>query len=64
MNMLATQFLPTDNQLYCWHMLGIVARADGGQVIIDRDNAALLDKLGGYKFSYCPIYGGRLEVAE
>ena len=46
----------TDQEL-CWHMMGIVGRLDGGQTIIDRDNADLLDKMGGYKFSYCPICG-------
>ena len=41
----------------CWHMQGIVGRPDGGQTIIDRDNADLLDTMGGYKFNFCPICG-------
>jgi len=45
------------DQELCWHMMGIVGRPDGGQTIIDRDNADLLDTMGGYKFNFCPICG-------
>jgi hypothetical protein len=64
MNMIATNMVPNDEQLYCWHMVGIVSRPDGGQTILDRDNQDLLKKMGGYAFAYCPLCGGRLEVSE
>ena len=61
MNMIAHNIIPTDEQALCWHMMGVVARIDGGQTIIDRDNADLLKKMGGYQFNFCPICGARLE---
>ena len=58
MNMIATRLVPDTNG--CWHMLGIVAGAEGGSIVIDRDNRDILDKYGGYSFKFCPVCGQQL----
>ena len=62
MNMIATRLAPDANG--CWHMLGIVPGAEGGNIVIDRNNKELVDKYGGYSFTFCPICGQRLLVEK
>lgn len=58
MDMIATRLTPDQNG--CWHMLGIVAGAEGGSIVIDRDNKDVLENYGGYNFTFCPLCGERL----
>jgi hypothetical protein len=62
MNGMAATFVPSDEQVNCWHMAGIVPRPSGGGNIVDHNNTDLVDTLGGYRFNFCPLCGARLEV--
>jgi hypothetical protein len=64
MNMIAENLVPNDEQLYCYHIVGMVTGADGRIVLINRDNADLLKSCRGYYYQYCPLCGGRLEELQ
>lgn len=61
MNMIATNMLPTDEQLHCVHIVGFTRTVESGTVVVNQYDADLLDKFGGIQFSYCPICGIRFE---
>ena len=61
MNQLANNLLPNDEQLRCYHMVGISHDRAGNPVILNMGDEDLIKTLGGYSFNFCPLCGGRLE---
>ena len=58
---ISLSYLPTNDQLHCWHMVGYTHDTQGRSIILDQDNADLLQTLGGFEFAFCPLCGCRLE---
>ena len=61
MNQLAETMVPTDDQLRCYHMIGLSYDSKRNPVILNMGDADLIKTLGGIAFTFCPLCGGRLE---